>query len=184
MQSTSSHTEAPAKVNVFPPFQSDTFAVQLIWLGISFGLLYGLVAKIGLPRLADIFEKRRAQIAFDLAAATRNRGESQQLLNACDNAISHANSGAETLVAEARKRLNTELAQHRSAQAAELEQQVKLAEKAIAQAKASFTTSLPAVAGEAASAIAVRLLGTAPSKDAVAGAVDRVMRRAENAWPS
>jgi F-type H+-transporting ATPase subunit b len=177
MQSNSSQTGVPPKVTVFPPFQQDTFAAQLIWLAISFGLLYALVAKIGLPRLADIFVKRRAQIASDLAEGSRNRAESQELLSACDSAKSHAHSRAETLVARMHKKLSADLLLHRSAQETELKRQIKQAEKAIAQAKASVSTSVPAIAAEATTAIVTRLFGTAPAKDAVTDAIDRVMKR-------
>jgi len=61
----------------FPPFQSQTFASQLVWLAIAFVLLYVLMAKLALPRVGSIIRTTKdemvelgRQIARKLSAAT------------------------------------------------------------------------------------------------------------------
>ena len=39
----------------FPPFNSATFGSQLLWLAITFGLLYVMMSKLIVPRVASIF---------------------------------------------------------------------------------------------------------------------------------
>ena len=60
---------------VFPPFDSSTFASQLLWLAISFGLFYLLMSKVVMPRIGSILETRHDTIARDLDDAARSKAE-------------------------------------------------------------------------------------------------------------
>src|SRR5689334_17547377 len=61
----------------FPPFQSNTFASQLLWLAITFGLLYYLMAKVALPRIAAILHDRSVRLSSDLEEAQKMRTEAE-----------------------------------------------------------------------------------------------------------
>ena len=58
MAETTAHTEAPAGHAKFPPFESEHFPSQLVWLAISFVLLYVLMSRIALPRIGGIMAAR------------------------------------------------------------------------------------------------------------------------------
>ena len=68
---------------MFPPLDAGTFAPQLIWLALTFGLLYLLLKRFYLPRVGEVIEERRERIQRDLAQAeklkTRNRAGLGQL---------------------------------------------------------------------------------------------------------
>ena len=46
---------------------------QLIWLLITFGILYVLMVKVALPRIGSVIEARADRIAKDLAEADKLR---------------------------------------------------------------------------------------------------------------
>ena len=69
MAEPTAHTEAPAGKHAFPPFEAQHFPSQLLWLTLTFILLYVLMSRIALPRIASIFAERSKRIADDLAAA-------------------------------------------------------------------------------------------------------------------
>src|SRR6516165_4131211 len=48
---------------VFPPFDSQTYPSQLLWLTLTFVALYLLMSRIALPRIASILEQRRKHVA-------------------------------------------------------------------------------------------------------------------------
>ena len=55
-----------------------------------FAALYWLMAKIALPRIAEIFEARRARIEGDLAAATAMQGKADDAATAYEKSLSEA----------------------------------------------------------------------------------------------
>jgi F-type H+-transporting ATPase subunit b len=55
----------------FPPFDAHSFASQLTWLAIAFVLLYVLMAKLALPKVAGVIENRQKRIEGDVAEAGR-----------------------------------------------------------------------------------------------------------------
>ena len=63
------HTEVPTGHGVFPPFDKSTFSWQLLWLSVIFVLLYVLMARVALPRIASILQERRKRVDDDLAEA-------------------------------------------------------------------------------------------------------------------
>ncbi len=66
---------AEPDTGTFPPFDSANFVPVLIWLALSFGLLYILMSKIALPRVHDILVARQAKINEDLKNANKMRAE-------------------------------------------------------------------------------------------------------------
>src|SRR5215471_12666427 len=61
--------QSGGRSEAFPPLNPDTFAPQLVWLAITFGLLYLLLKRTILPRLGNIIAGRQERIRDDLAEA-------------------------------------------------------------------------------------------------------------------
>jgi len=178
-ESTSTHTEEPGGTHTpnFPPFQRDTFPSQLLWLAITFALLYLLVARLGLPRVGSIIEARQSRIAGDLAEASRLKGEAEEVLGAYEKALADARNRAQTIAGEMRETLKNEAVQNRRALEERLNARLNDAEAVVARTKAAAMTNVHGIAVEAANAIVARLIGTAPSDKTVAQAVDDVLNR-------
>ena len=63
---------------------------QLIWLAITFGILYLLMVKVALPRIGGVIDARAAHIAKDLAAADKLRRETEEAIAAYEQALAEA----------------------------------------------------------------------------------------------
>ena len=172
---TSTHTEVPSKGG-FPPFQKETFASQLVWLAITFVVLYLLIARIAVPRIGGILEERSRRIEGDFAAAQRMKDESEAALAAYEKSLADARNRAQSIGAEVRDKLNAEADGNRKATEARLNAQLADAEKQIAATKSSAMANVRGIAVDAAAAIVERLTGTAPSAPAVASAVDDALK--------
>ena len=175
---TKAHTEAPggAHKGPFPPFNAETFASQLVWLTITFVILYLLAARVALPRVASILEARRDRIAGDLAEAQRLKTESDAALAAYETSLAEARNRAQALANRMRETQNAEADAARRAEEQSLNAKLAEAEKAIAGAKAAAMGNVRGIAADAAAAIVTRLTGRAPAGATVEAAVADVLK--------
>ena len=60
-----------------PQLDPASFAPQLVWLAISFIILYVLLSIYALPKLGNILEARKNRIADDLEKAAHMRDEAE-----------------------------------------------------------------------------------------------------------
>jgi F-type H+-transporting ATPase subunit b len=173
-------TEHPAggSAHTFPPFDSQTFPSQLLWLTLTFVALYLLMARVALPRVDSILVRRRQHIEGDLAEALRLKGESDAAVAGYEKAMADARTRAQALVNDARQRQAAEAEAARKALEATLNARVAEAESGIARTKTAAMVNVRGIAIEAAAAIVERLIGIAPaSRDAVAAAVAEALKR-------
>ena len=61
-----------------PQLDFATFPSQILWLFLTFAVLYIVMAKIALPKLANAIELSRENIARDLEEAENFRDESEK----------------------------------------------------------------------------------------------------------
>jgi len=177
MPETSAHTEQPAGHGAFPPFQSEHFPSQLVWLTISFALLYVLMAKIALPRIGAILAERSRLIGDDLQAAERLKEQSNAAHVAYEKALTDARSRAQALANSTRDQQAHEAAALHKRLEAELHERLAAAEKSIEATRTAAMGSVHAIAADTAAAIVERLIGTAPAAREIAAALGDVMGR-------
>lgn len=159
------------KSGTFPPFDSSTFASQLLWLALTFGAFYFLMSRVALPRISSILEVRSDRIAQDLDEANRLKEESDAALAAYEQELAEAKSRAHGIAQEARDKAKAELENQRSAVEAELAGKVAAAEERIAGIKATAMGEVGTIANDTAAAIIGQLIGGKVTKAEIQAAV-------------
>jgi len=147
------------------------WAPQLIWLVITFGVLYLLMKWVAVPKIGSVIEMRQGRIAGDLEAADKLRRKTQEAIAAYEQALAEAKARAHGIAQEARNRLKDEVAAERTALERDLSAKSAEAEAQIHQAKVSALKEVNAVASDTAAEIVRRLIGIAPTKPEVSAAV-------------
>ncbi len=155
----------------FPPFDSSTFASQLFWLAITFGLFYYLMSKVALPRISDILETRSDRIAQDLDEANRLKEESDAAIAAYEQELAEARSRAHGIAQEARDSAKAELDAKRAGVEAELAEKITDAEKRIADVRTTAMKEVGTIAEDTASVIVSQLVGGRVTKAEIASAL-------------
>jgi F-type H+-transporting ATPase subunit b len=144
---------------------------QLVWLLLTFGILYLLMVYVALPRIGSVIEARAARIAADLATAEKLRRETEEAIAAYEQALAEAKQKAHAIVEEGRVKLKAETAAERARLEKDLAKKSAEAEARIDKAKASAMKDVSAVAADVATDIVRRLIGVAPAKAEVDKAV-------------
>jgi len=144
---------------------------QLIWLLITFGILYLLMLKVSLPRISSVLEARADRIAKDLAEADRLRRQTEEAIAAYEQTLAEAKQKAHAIIDEGRAKLKAESAAERARLDAELAERGAEAEKRINAAKTSAMRDVNEVAADVAADIVRKLIGIAPSRPEIDKAV-------------
>jgi F-type H+-transporting ATPase subunit b len=177
MAESTAHTETPAEAHAFPPFQAQHFPSQLIWLTLTFVLLYALMSKVALPRIAAILADRSRRIADDLAAAQRFKEQSEAANAVYQKSLADARARAQGIANETRERQAAAAAATNKSLEAQLHEKLAAAEQSIAATRTAAMGNIASIAAETATAIVERLIGTAPAERDVAAAVSDVSKR-------
>jgi|SRR5579862_6666555 len=155
-----------------PQLDISTFTPQLVWLALWFVVLYLLMAKLGLPRIAAAIEARQARRDDDLARATRARCAAEAADAAYQKIMSEARAEAQATIKETADRLAAEAAERQRTLAAALAQQIEAAERRIAASKNDALAEIRGVAVDVGRAVVEKLTGHAPDAGRLATAVD------------
>lgn len=160
-----------------PQFDVSTFPTQIFWLVVSFILLYLLMARVALPRINRVLEERQRRIDDNLDRAQTLKEEADAATAEYERVIEEARESARAAIAEASQEMADEAAQRRAEMEARLAAEIKDAEARIEGAKTQAISELRGAAIDVATSAAGRLLGAAPSSDAIAAAVDAEIGR-------
>lgn len=170
---TAGTTTAAEVKEAFPPFDPSTFANQLIWLALSFIVLYLVASRVALPKIGGIIDARRKRIEGDLAEADKLRRETDQAVATYEATLAAARSSAQKVAEDTRLSVRNDIDARRKAAEEKLASHMTDAERSIQQTKTAALANVDAIAAEAAQALVERLM-TRVSADEAAAAVAKV----------
>ncbi|HKX09719.1 MAG TPA: F0F1 ATP synthase subunit B' [Stellaceae bacterium] len=159
-----------------PQLDFSTFPSQVFWLAVIFLLLYLLMARVGLPRVASMIDARKARIEGDLERAGQMKAEAEAVMAAYERSLADARAQAQATLKEAMDRFAAEAAERQRKAAESLAVETLAAEKRIAEARTQALSGLRAVAIDVARTATRKLVGVDVDEGSAAAAVDRVMR--------
>ncbi len=150
-----------------------TYASQIFWLLITFGILYFGIGKMMVPKVMATVDAREGQIAGDLAAAEQARLSADQVEATWRAKMDEARAAAhaETTAAKAQAVKATE-SQIKSIDV-ELAERLAHHDLAVGNAKAQAMLNLQAVAAEVTQDLVAKVSGLTVGIDAAADAVRR-----------
>lgn len=150
-----------------PQLNPDVMAPQLIWLAITFLVLYYVLSKITLPKISSVLDERKNRIERDIAEGERLNNETQNAIAEYEQKLADARAKAGTMARETRDAVSADLEAKRTAAEAEDQARMAAAEKRISDMKAEAMAQVTTISTETAQELIKSLVGTDVSADEV-----------------
>jgi F-type H+-transporting ATPase subunit b len=158
-----------------PQLDFSTFDNQIFWLLVTLILLYFVLARVALPRIAAILSERQGTITNDLTAAEDLKAKAAEAEEAYNKALADARAEAQKIVAQAKDEIKAELDEEVAKADAEIAEQVAESEKKIAEIRESAMESAKEVAKDTAKEL-VAAMGAEADGRTVTAAVNQRLK--------
>ena len=153
-----------------PQLDLTTFPNQIFWLAVTLVIIYLVLNRVALPRIAAVLAERQGTITNDLAAAEELKQKAVEAEEAYNKALADARVEAAKIVADARAEMQAQLDDATAKADAEIAVKAAESEKAIAEIRAGAMEAVKDVAKETAKEI-VSAMGTKADARTITSAV-------------
>jgi len=167
---------SPAFAAGLPQLDPKNFSSQLIWLTITFVILYALMAKVALPKIGEVLEERQNKIDDNLAKAEELKSQSDAAAQAYETSLSDARTKAHDAIRDVKDKAYAEAAVRQSELNADLQTKIASAEQAINKARDAAMSGITNVATDVAASAIEKLIGEAPKDASVTAAINAALK--------
>lgn len=153
-----------------PQLDITTFPNQIFWLLVALVVIYLVLSRIALPRIAAILAERQGSIVGDVAAAEDYKLKAKEAEAAYEKALADARKQANKIVTETKAEIQKDLDAAIANADAQIAQRSTESEARIGEIRAGALAAVETVARDAAADI-VAALGGRVEPEALASAV-------------
>lgn len=161
-----------------PQFDPAVWPTQLFWLAVIFVVLYLLMSRVALPRVAEVLEEREVRINDQLRKAENLKHDAEDAIAAYEKAMAGARAQAHEQLRQAHEATANEAAARQAELSATLSSDLEAAEARIGAARDQAIAGLRDMASELVGSVVERLTGEKPDAGTVKAAVAKVMKEA------
>ncbi|WP_371227642.1 F0F1 ATP synthase subunit B' [Roseovarius sp. 2305UL8-3] len=147
---------------------------QIFWLVITLIVIYFILSRIALPRIAAVLAERQGTITNDLAAAEDLKAKAVEAEEAYNKALADARAEAQNIVAETKAEIKVDLDKAIVKADAEIAAKAAEGEAKIAEIRAGALESVKVVAKDTTKEIVAALGGKADAKTVTAAVTARM----------
>ncbi|ALG71874.1 ATPase [Azospirillum thiophilum] len=142
-----------------PQLNPANFPTQIFWLALTFGVLYHLMSKKALPRVAEVLEARQERISRDLAKAAQLKEEAEAIMAQVEKSLAGARAEAQGVIAQASADIEANNQARQAQLNADIAERLRSAEASIAAAKDEALANIRTASSDIVRDITGRLAG-------------------------
>jgi len=171
---TDTHSAAEASGPGMPQLDFSTWGNQIFWLVITLVVIYIILSRVALPRIASVLAERQGTITNDIAAAEDLKAKAQDAEAAYDKALIDARAEAGRIVAETKAGIQADLDKALATADTKIATKAAEGEKVIAEIRAGALDNVKVVAKDTAKEIVAAMGGKADAKSITAAVTARM----------
>lgn len=161
----------------FPQLDPSSYPSQLFWLAVTFVVMYVLLSKLALPRVAKVLEVRQSQKDGDLTKAGQLSEEAEKIKVTYEKSLAEARQVAANTLASSRRTIGEKITKEESRFAENSHRRLVAAEQNIARVKAEALISILDISAEVAAAMAHKIADIRFSDADARKAVASIMKK-------
>lgn len=157
-----------------PQLDFTTFGNQIFWLLVALVVIYIILSRFALPRIAAVLAERQGTITNDIAAAEELKAKAVEAEAAYNQALADARVDASNIIAATKVEIQAELDKAIAKADTEIAAKTAEGEKAIAEIRASATDAVKVVSKDVAKDIIASMGAKADAKTVTAAVTARM----------
>ncbi|GAA6188951.1 F0F1 ATP synthase subunit B' [Litorivita sp. NS0012-18] len=157
-----------------PQLDFTTFSNQIFWLLVALVVIYIILSRFALPRIAAVLAERQGTITNDIAAAEELKAKAVEAEAAYNQALADARVDASNIIAATKVEIQAELDKAIAKADTEIAAKTAEGEKAIAEIRASATDAVKAVSKDVAKDLIASMGAKADAKTVTAAVTARM----------
>ena len=160
-----------------PQLNPEFWISHIFWLILSFGILYGVLSKLILPKISANLELRKSQIQENVEAAEKQRESSESKLKEYDNIILKSKLEAKNIFKDAREKVIKDINSKKETLDKQIDVEIQKVEKEIDLLRKSAPEKINKIAIETSSELVKKLIGADVNNSSISAIVDDLSKR-------
>ena len=160
-----------------PQLNPEFWVSQILWLVLTFGILYIVLSKLILPKISDNLESRKSQILENIETAETQREESEKKLKEFEKIILESKFEAKNYFNEARQKILEDINNKKVALEKDIDNEISAAEQEVNNLKITSSEKIKNIAVETSSELIKQLIGEEANSSSISAIVEEQSKK-------
>ena len=162
-----------------PQLNPEFWVSQIVWLVLTFGILYVVLSKLILPKISENLESRKSQILENIETAEMQKEESEKKVKEFEKIILESKIEAKNYFNEARQKILDDINKKRASLEKDIDDEINAAEQEINNLKINSSEKIKNIAVETSSELIKQLIGEETNNSSITAIVEEQSRKSE-----
>ncbi len=160
-----------------PQLNPEFWVSQIVWLVLTFGILYIVLSKLILPKISNNLESRKSQILENIETAETQREDSEKKIKEFEKIILESKLEAKNYFNEARQKILEDINNKRIALEKDIDDEISAVEQEVNNLKITSSEKIKKIAIETSSELIKQLIGEEANNSSISAIVEEQSRK-------